>query len=325
MKIFLSTLLIVFFIALAGSLTGFDTIHIEETEPTTVAELGEKLFFDPILSKDRTISCASCHKREFAFADNTAFSAGINGIPTRRNTPSVANLSGRLQLFWDGRVNSLEEQALKPIESPNEMSLPIAEAVDRLQQNEVYSRLFKKLFKSAPTADLLAKAIAEFERTLETADSPYDRFIDGNESAMSEAAIRGRLLFIGKANCANCHAGDDFTADRFKNIGLYNGKELNDRGRFEVTQDSLQLGLFRIPGLRNVALTAPYMHNGMFSTLREVLDYYNRPDEIISDAIHRDLSLSKPLQLSEQEIHDLEEFLKALTDNQFLKTENKTN
>ncbi|MBN8575994.1 MAG: cytochrome-c peroxidase [Cytophagales bacterium] len=324
MKTFLSTLLIVLFIALAGSLTSFHTVHVHEREPATVAQLGEKLFFDPILSKDRTISCASCHKREFAFADNTAFSVGINGIPTKRNAPSAANLSGRLQLFWDGRVNSLEEQALKPIESPDEMNLPIIEAVDRLQRDEMYGRVFRKLFKSAPTADLLAKAIAEFERTLETADSPYDRFIDGDESAMNESAIRGRLLFIGKANCANCHAGDDFTADRFKNIGLYNGKELDDPGRFEVTQDSSQLGHFRIPGLRNVALTAPYMHNGMFSTLREVLDYYNRPDEIISGAIHRDLSLSEPLNLSEQEINDLEEFLHALTDDQFLKTK-KTN
>ncbi|MBS1557029.1 MAG: c-type cytochrome [Bacteroidetes bacterium] len=123
-------------------------------------------------------------------------------------------------------------------------------------------------------------------------------------------------------NCANCHAGDDFTADRFKNIGLYNSRDLSDAGRFEITKDSSHLGHFRIPGLRNVAVTAPYMHNGMFGSLREVLDYYNHPDKVVQGAIHRDLSLSTPLNLSEQEITDIEAFLMALTDDQFIQNKN---
>jgi cytochrome c peroxidase len=219
-------------------------------------------------------------------------------------------------------VSSLEEQALKPIASVDEMNLPIEEAVARLKQDGYYSRAFHVVFKAEPSAELLAKSLAEFERTLETSNTPYDRFIEGDEQAMSESAIRGRLLFIGKANCVNCHAGDDFTADRFKNIGLYNAKELADAGRFEVTKDSAQLGHFRIPGLRNVAVTAPYMHNGMFSTLREVLDYYNHPDNVVKGAMHRDLSLSAPLNLTEREVTDIEAFLVALTDDQFMKTKN---
>jgi cytochrome c peroxidase len=306
-------------IALTVSLSSFRDDSINTELPVDAAALGEKLFFDVILSKDRTISCASCHKKDLAFADSTVFSIGISGKLTRRNAPSAMNLAGRLQLFWDGRASSLEDQALKPIASVNEMNLPINEAIERLRNHEYYAQAFEKVFKAQPNADFLAKAIAEFERTLETSNTPYDRFIDGDESALNEAAIRGRLLFIGKANCANCHAGDDFTADRFKNIGLYNGKELADAGRFEITNDSSQLGVFRIPGLRNVAVTAPYMHNGIFKTLREVIDYYNHPDQVVKGSIHRDLSLSTPLNLTDQEITDIEAFLVALTDDQFSK------
>ncbi|MFM7857772.1 MAG: cytochrome-c peroxidase [Flammeovirgaceae bacterium] len=321
-NILVAVLASLIFIVLAFSLSGFRQEENSVALPQEAASLGEKLFFDAILSKDRSVSCASCHKREFAFADNVPFSSGIDGKPTKRNAPSAMNLAGRLQLFWDGRVSSLEEQSLKPIASVDEMNLPITEAVDRLRKDDYYSKAFRIVFKADPSAELLAKALAEFERTLETTNTPYDRFIDGDENAMSESAIRGRLLFIGKANCANCHAGDDFTADRFKNIGLYNGRDLNDAGRFEITKDSSHLGHFRIPGLRNVAVTAPYMHNGMFGSLREVLDYYNHPDKLVQGAIHRDLSLSTPLNLSEQEITDIEAFLIALTDDQFIQNKN---
>lgn len=151
-------------------------------------------------------------------------------------------------------------------------------------------------------------AIASFERTLETANSPYDRYINGDDKAISENAKRGRMLFIGKANCNNCHSGEDFTADRFKGIGLFNELELKDQGRFEVTHNPEHRGHFKIPGLRNVGLTAPYMHNGMFKTLKEVIQYYNNPDAVIKNGKNRDLSLSKPLGLSETEINDIEAF-----------------
>jgi cytochrome c peroxidase len=226
------------------------------------AALGERLFFDPILSRDRTVSCASCHKPEHAFADNVAFSLGVGGQPGTRNTPSAMNGAGRLEFFWDGRASSLEEQALGPIANPREMDLPLPEAVLRLNADAAYARAFATHFGGPATEKTLAQALAAFERTLETASTPYDRYVAGDDSALSPAAARGRLLFIGKANCASCHSGEDFTADRLKNIGLYNGRELNDPGRSAVTKDPSHVGLFKIPSLRNVAVTAPTCTTG---------------------------------------------------------------
>ncbi|MFB6456315.1 cytochrome-c peroxidase [Chitinophaga sp. Hz27] len=286
--------------------------------PPTKASLGEKLFFEKELSQDNTLACASCHIPQFGFADTLAFSKGINGTPTRRNTPGITNLSGRPSYFWDGRAATLEDQALQPIINPAEMGLPIHEAINRLNNNPIYQQLFKQVFNDTVNTKNLLQAIAAYERTLETANSPYDRYINGDDNALTPSAIRGRMLFIGKANCNNCHSGEDFTADRFKNIGLFNGKQLNDAGRFEITHDSSQIGFFKVPSLRNVAVTAPYMHNGMFHTLKEVLHYYNNPDSVLPGGIHRDLSLNKPLQLSESELNDLEAFLIALTDDRFI-------
>lgn len=290
----------------------------QSTEPPiTKVKLGEKLFFDPILSQDRSISCASCHKPEFAFADTTAFSLGIHNTPTKRNTPGITNMSGRPSFFWDGRASSLEEQALQPIINPDEMGLPIETALARLKSDSLYQRYFREVFNAPPDNKNLLQAIAAYERTLETANSPYDRYIAGDDNALSPAAIRGRMLFIGKANCSNCHSGEDFTADRLKNIGLYNGTTLKDAGRFEITKDSAHQGFFKVPGLRNVAVTAPYMHNGMFKTLKEVIAYYNEPDKVVHNGIKRDLSLNTPLHLSAEEMNDLEAFLVALTDDRF--------
>lgn len=292
-------------------------------DPTVInskERLGEKLFFDPILSKDKTISCASCHNPEFAFADTAVVSIGVGGAKGTRNSPSVTNLSGRPNLFWDGRASSLEDQALQPIINPVEMNLPIAEAINRLEKDKVYAALFQKIFNAPPIQKNLLAAIAAFERTLETANSPYDRYINGDDQAISESAKRGRMLFIGKANCNNCHSGEDFTADRFKGIGLFNEQDLKDQGRFDVTGDAEHKGHFKIPGLRNVALTAPYMHNGMFKTLKEVIKYYNNPDAVIKNGKNRDLSLNTPLNLSDREIDDIEAFLLSLTDDRFKKT-----
>jgi len=291
-------------------------------DPTVInskERLGEKLFFDPILSKDRTISCASCHNPEFAFADSAVVSTGVGGKKGTRNSPSVTNLSGRPSLFWDGRASSLEDQALQPIINPVEMNLPILEAIDRLQKDAVYAKLFQQIFNAPPTQKNLLLAIASFERTLETANSPYDRYINGDDQAISENAKKGRMLFIGKANCNNCHSGEDFTADRFKGIGLFNDENLKDQGRFDVTGEAANKGHFKIPGLRNVALTAPYMHNGMFKTLKEVINYYNNPDAVIKNGKNRDLSLNKPLGLTDSEINNLEAFLLSLTDDRFIK------
>lgn len=308
---------IVFLLVIGATVLGLSAFMDDKDQVQTKEQLGEKLFFDPILSKDRTVSCASCHKPEFAFADTAIFSKGIGGQLTTRNTPGLTNLSGRTHFFWDGRATTLEEQALGPITAAAEMGLTEDEAVQRLKDDATYAAAFQTVFKSVPNKLNMLKAIAAFERTLETANSPYDRYINGDDHAISAAAARGRLLFISKGNCNNCHSGEDFTADRFKSIGLYNGKDLNDPGRSVITGNQKEIGEFKIPGLRNVALTAPYMHNGKFKTLREVVSYYNNPSAVVKDGINRDLSLDKPLNLTDTEIDDIVEFLKSLTDDRF--------
>ncbi len=290
---------------------------VAESVPMDLAGLGRLLFHDPILSRDRSLSCASCHRPEFAYADNRALSAGVDGKPTRRNVPSVMNMRGRLDFFWDGRAGSLEEQALVPISEPDEMDLPVAEAVARLQEDPRYSEWFPRLAGGGPDAATLARALAAFQETLETSNTPYDDYVAGDRSAISASALRGRAVFRGKGLCLSCHIGEDFTSDQTRNIGLYDGKELNDPGRGAITGLAGDVGRFKVSGLRNIAVTAPYMHNGMFATLREVIDYYDDPDAFGIASINRDPLLDQRLNLSEQEKVDLEAFLHALTDRRF--------
>lgn len=289
------------------------------TAPTTPAELGRKLFFDPILSKTKKISCASCHKEEFAFADTSAVSLGVSNHKGVRNTPSAMNMKLQVAFFWDGRATTLEQQALIPVENPIEMDLPIKIAVWRLNNSKTYKKLFQAIFHEAPDQHNLARALAEFERTLETSDSPLDDWLlNDNESAVSKSAKRGYALFNGtKAKCVQCHFGADFNNVEFRSIGLYDGRTLKDSGRAAITRNIADIGKFKIGALRNVAITAPYMHNGMFKTLREVIEYYNYPDRIVPHAIGRDSLLAKPMNLTEQEKTDLVNFMEALTDKRF--------
>ena len=287
------------------------------------AALGKKLFFDTILSKDYSVSCASCHNPNFGFADTTAFSKGIYGRLTKRNTPSVLNMSNRPYFFWDGRAASLEEQALMPIANPDEMGLPIKEAVVRLNTNVAYKNLFIKIFGQSPNAKNLGLALAAFEKTLETGQSKFDLSFD-NKATLTEQEERGRQLFVSdKAKCFDCHRGDDFTNDDFKNIGLYNGEDLIDKGRFNISKDTSDIGKFKTPGLRNVAITAPYMHDGRFKTLEEVVQYYNNPTAFVSNSINIDSTLTEPLNLSTQEKADMVAFLKTLTDRRYAKASKK--
>lgn len=291
--------------------------HSEEIQ--TREQLGKKLFFDPILSGDKTISCASCHKPEFAFADNAAFSNGVNGQKTGRNTPSAMNMAGRSIFFLDGRAATLEEQALGPIQNPGEMNLPVTQAIERLKNDKEYSSLFKKIFNAEPNEKNLGLAIASFERTLETSESRFDKYINGDKKMLTSEEIRGHKIFVEKAGCFDCHFGVDFTADEFRNIGLYNEAELKDKGRFEITKKPEDIGKFKVPGLRNIAVTAPYMHNGMFNTLEEVVDYYNEPTRFVKGSINTDSLMKRPVKLNEQEKKELVAFLKTLTDAHFEK------
>jgi cytochrome c peroxidase len=285
----------------------------------TPAQLGEKLFFDPILSVDYTVSCASCHKPEFAFADNVPLSKGVGGKLGNRNTPSVMNMSMREHFFWDGRAASLEAQVVGPIENPVEMNLPFAKAVDRIKSNVEYQKLFQRVYKHKPDSASIVAAIAAFERTLETDKTPNDRWLNDEPNGLTEAQIRGRDLFMSnRTRCFDCHFTPDFTADEFRNIGLFNGKTANDSGRYIISKNPKDLGAFKTPGLRNVAVTAPYMHDGSFKTLREVIDYYDEPEKFMMHSINRDTILPKKIGLTEQEKQDIEAFLNALTDDQFV-------
>ncbi len=295
------------------------SFETNNTDIKTKAALGKKLFSEKILSKDSSVSCASCHIPKFAFADTVAFSVGIEGRLTKRNTPSVLNMKNRPYYFWDGRATTLEEQSLMPIQNPDEMGLPIDEAVKRLNQSREYKLLFQKIFNQKPDAKNLAAAFSAFEKTLETVDSKFDDW-SNNLKNLTATEERGRELFVGdKAKCFDCHRMEDFTTDEFKNIGLYNGKEINDAGLFNITNKETDKGKFKTPGLRNIAVTAPYMHNGMFKTLEEVIEYYNNPQKFVPDAINIDDALKSPLNLSEKEKKDLVSFLKTLTDKKYLK------
>src|SRR6185436_4067646 len=274
---------------IAGIATVVIALSFTNIEPANKAELGKLLFFDPILSKDKTISCASCHKPEFAFADTSRVSKGVGGKRGTRNSPTAMNVMLRRPFFWDGRAKTLEEQALAPIENPVEMNLPLDSAIQRLQINHAYRDYFKRVFDSEPSKETVAAAIAAFERTLETSDSPFDKwkFYD-DSNAVSATVKKGFEIFNGKGKCSKCHFGADFTQNDFRNIGLFNGKNLNDSGRIIVSGRKEDLGKFKTPSLRNVSVTGPYMHNGMFKTLKQVIDFYNEPDKVVSKSINRD-------------------------------------
>jgi cytochrome c peroxidase len=296
--------------------------HQYQTTPhlDTKEALGERLFHEKALSIDYSISCASCHIPEFAFADTLPFSKGVNNQISARNTPSCMNMLMRPYFFYDGRAATLEVQVLEPIQNPAEMALPLETAIKRLQ-NSPYKEHFLHIYKQPINDSLLADALASFIRTLESpGNAPFDVWMNEDiDTAMSQDAIAGRTLFEEKAKCFDCHFSPDMTGDEFKNIGTYNGKQLNDQGRFKISKDSTDLGRFKVPGLRNIALTAPYMHNGMFQTLEEVIDYYDTPNAFIPDAINRDTLMDTPLGLTPLEKKQLLAYLHSLTDQEYQK------
>jgi cytochrome c peroxidase len=314
------------FLFIVGLILLTSCVEVQQKKIVVTPEaLGEILFFDPILSRDSTISCASCHKPEFAFADNLPVSLGTRNRKGERNTPSVMNLVDRNFYFWDGRAESLEEQALGPMQNHSEMDLPLSLIIKRLNKNNFYKQSFYTTYGKIASVELMANAIASYEKTLETSKSAFDKYMKQEDTSLfSESAKRGLDLFNNKGKCFDCHFGPDFTGnDRFKNIGLYDGIKLNDKGRFNISGDHKDLGSFKVPGLRNIAQTAPYMHNGMFKSLEEVIDYYDEPDKIIKNAINRDTLLKKPLGLSPQEKKDLKNFLLSLSDERFDKNKGK--
>jgi cytochrome c peroxidase len=280
------------------------------------ADLGERLFNDTILSRDRSLSCATCHPPEMAYVDGRPLPAGIGGQLQRRHAPTLLNVAYTRHPFWDGRTSSLEEQAGHPIVNPTELDLTEDETVLRLRAKDDYVRDFRAAFgvvDEPVTFQRVRMALAAFERTLLAGDSPFDHWWNGRSEAMAEDSVRGFRLFMGKARCSTCHPVRQsfalFTDDDFHATGAGKDDAFKDRGRADVTKDEADLGKFKTPTLRNVELTAPYMHDGSLATLAEVIDFYDKGGEP-----HPNLSEDmRPLRLTAGEKTDLVAFLKALT------------
>ncbi len=281
--------------------------------------LGRKLFYDVRLSSDNTLSCAGCHRPDLYFVDGLPAAMGVNQQLGTRNTPTVLNAAYSIAQFWDGRAASLEDQAGGPIANPKEMNQPHDICVAKLNADQSYRDEFAKVFgPGAITMDKIEKALAGFERTLLSGNSPFDRYqYGGDKAALSAAAIRGLAIFTDKnrGNCATCHTiGEKFALlsdGKFHNLGagMNSNGELTDLGRFDQTGVETDRGTFRTPSLRNVAKTAPYMHDGSLKTLKEVVDFYLGGGNS-TPQLDREI---KPLRLSAQDRIDLVAFLEALT------------
>jgi len=279
-------------------------------------ELGRLLFFDKRLSADRTVSCASCHAPEHAFTDGQPVATGIKEQKGNRSAPTVINRAYSVEQFWDGRAPTLEEQAKGPLANPLEMTshskadAAHAACVDCLMGIPGYRRLFSQVFHTDRiTIDHVARAIATFERTILSGNSPYDRYKAGDQNALSPAQARGFRIFFYKTACDSCHFGANFTDGQFVNVGIGMDKPNPDLGRYLVSHREEDKGAFKTPTLREVAHTAPYFHDGRAKTLAEVVEHYDKGG-IKNPYLDQRI---KPLHLTSQEKSDLVEFLKSLS------------
>ena len=311
-------------IAIAGSARGQAITDAQRTafaRPATIpfpadnpytpekAALGKMLFFDTRLSRDRNLSCSSCHNPSFGWEVPFAKAIGAGGKPLGRHAPTALNQAWSKNLFWDGRAPTLEAQARGPIEAPAEMDLPLATAVTRLNAVEGYRAAFARAFPKEPlSADTIVKAIATFERTVVTGDTPFDRWVRGEAKALNAGEQHGFALFVGKGNCAACHAGWNFTDDKFHDIGLPSP----DIGRKGVTKADSDGQAMKTPSLRETASRAPYMHDGETPTLEAVVAHYMTGGQ----ARPTRSPLIKPVAFDAQEVQDLVAFLRSLSSPQ---------
>jgi len=299
---------------------GFPSMVEPEDNHFTKArwQLGKRLFFDPVMSVDSSVSCASCHKPSLAFSDNQIFSPGVANRPGVRNSPSLANIGFHPYFTREGGVPTLEMQVFVPIQEHNEFNFNILLLADRLARDSSYVQQSLEAYGRTPDPFVITRSLACFERSLISGYSAYDRYLSyGDKDALSEAERRGMDLFFSeKANCSSCHSDFNFTDYSFSNNGLY--LQYDDNGRERLTGLPEDRALFKVPSLRNIALTAPYMHDGSFSNLDAVLHHYNKGGEAHS---HRDNRI-KPLTLSTDDLADLKAFLHALTDETFINNPN---
>ena len=302
--------------------------NLAADNPLTIEgiQLGRRLFYEPRLSRNNTISCASCHQQSRAFTDPRRFSLGFDGTPTKRNSMTLANLLWVQNFFWDGRAMSLETQAVTPLTDPHEMGESLDSAVAKLKTDPQYTQLFAAAFNTTGiTPGQIIKALTQFERTLISSNSRYDKFIRG-EAVLTPTERRGLNLFYGSANrgersagCGNCHGGPRTFNETYHNNGL--DAIPKDSGREVVTRMDYDRGRFRVVTLRNIALTAPYMHDGRFNTLQEVIDHYSdhlQPSATLSPTLKDTSNQPINLHLTSREKADLLAFLDMLTDSAFI-------
>ena len=296
---------------------------LPDAVPAPLLQLGSRLFFDPALSASGSIACASCHRPEHAFADTQAISPGHEGRRGRRNAPALVGVAHAAPLFWDGRAPTLEAQALGPIADAAEMAMPLDRLPAKLAALPGYGEAFAAAFGDGEvTLARIQSALATYQRTLTPPATRFDEFLRGRADALDARELLGLHLFRTKARCMTCHDGPTLADNRFHNLGLtYYGRKLEDLGRYRVSGDPADVGAFRTPTLRSVAQSGPWMHNGVFTSLRGILNLYNagmprpRPANAAqaADPLFPQTSrLLRPLELKEDELRALEAFLRVL-------------
>lgn len=294
---------------------GFEDINFPDDNAYTQErwELGKALFFDPVLSKDSTVSCASCHNPSLAFSDNVAFSKGVEKKLGTRNSPTLTNIGFHPYFTREGGVPSLEMQVLVPIQEHNEFDFNILPIAERLNNNPAYISMSQAAYGRNPDPFVIVRAIATFERSLLSTNSAFDRYYFNKEqNALNESAKKGMQLFYSdKTNCSKCHSGFNFSNFAFENNGLYNNYK--DEGRRRLTNKQEDFALFKVPTLRNVEVTAPYMHDGSLATLEKVIEHYNSGGKNNPQKSQ----YLQVLNLTETEKSQLVAFLKSLTDHEF--------
>ncbi len=300
---------------------GFPAMEIPDDNPLSIEKiaLGKQLFFDKNLSKDRSISCASCHFQHLAFSDSVSVSVGSDLQLGFRNAPTLTNVGYLNKLFHDGGIPTLERQVMAPFNDSLEFNLPLREAIERIKKDTSYVRQFELVFNSEPTLFGLTRAIAAYERTLISGNSRYDQQFYQEKDVFTEQEWRGYRLFVSDSlNCISCHSGFNFTNESFQN----NGTQIvyADSGRARITMKQIDNGKFKVPTLRNVAVTAPYMYNGNISTLDEVIDHYAHGGKK-----HPNQSkLIVGFSLDSLQKDALKAFLYSLTDSTFINNTNHT-
>lgn len=292
----------------------FEKVASSESNPSIDSlryELGKALFYDPILSSDSSVSCASCHKQKFAFADNKKISPGVSGRLAKRNAPTLANVGELKHFLFDASVPTLEMQILVPIQEHAEMDDNIVDVAERLKKISYYRKLSQAAYNQDPSPFVITRSIAHFERQLTSRNSRFDQYMRG-ETKLSKSEKNGMKLFFHELQCSRCHSGPNFSNQEPMNNGISANE--NDPGRMRLTDKQEDFGLFKVPTLRNIALTAPYMHDGRFSSLESVVNHYQKG----GDATPNKSELIEPFSLSKTQANDLINFLNTLTDSLFL-------